>query len=194
MGLPGARMKSFTPENARESFSNPEQEILGRINRLLSFDTTWTPQKTTPPIILRFRGNVFTELLPNNDRMHNWSLRSQCKGQQLRPPLIYLCMYVCRNNRGIHRHTPPILLLLLRLFSAAGTCLRNHCLAMKEEYTLPSFCLATIQTHRLVGDLWRTPLRWYTCTKCHKDYFRHSKVNWRDSQTDSIEESRLKIN
>jgi hypothetical protein len=39
------------------------QDVLGRTNRLLSFDTTRTAQKTTPPI-LRCRGNVFTGLLP----------------------------------------------------------------------------------------------------------------------------------
>jgi hypothetical protein len=44
-----------------------KQEVLGRTNRQLSFDTTMVAQITTPPII-RSRGNVFTELLPGNDR------------------------------------------------------------------------------------------------------------------------------
>jgi hypothetical protein len=34
---------------------------------LHSFDTTRTAYKTTPPIILHCRGNVFTELVPGND-------------------------------------------------------------------------------------------------------------------------------
>jgi hypothetical protein len=42
--------------------------IWKKTNRLLSFDTTRTAQKTTPPTILRVRRNVFTELLPVNDR------------------------------------------------------------------------------------------------------------------------------
>jgi hypothetical protein len=37
-------------------------------NSLLSSNTTWTAQKTTPPIILRCRGNVFTEPLSSNYR------------------------------------------------------------------------------------------------------------------------------
>jgi hypothetical protein len=48
-------------------FNILKQEVLGRTNRLLSFDT-WTAQKTTPPTIPRFRGNVFTEPLPSNDK------------------------------------------------------------------------------------------------------------------------------
>jgi hypothetical protein len=43
-------------------------QVLGRTNRLLSFDTTRAAQKTTRPTILRYRGNVFTEPLPSNDR------------------------------------------------------------------------------------------------------------------------------
>jgi hypothetical protein len=45
-----------------------EQEVLRRTNRLHSFDKTWTAQKTTPPTILQSLRNVFTELLPSNDR------------------------------------------------------------------------------------------------------------------------------
>jgi hypothetical protein len=44
------------------------RKLIGRINRLFSFDTTRTAQKTTPQTVLRCRGNVFTELLPSNDR------------------------------------------------------------------------------------------------------------------------------
>jgi hypothetical protein len=44
------------------------KKILGKTNRLLSFDMTWTAKKTTPATIIRCRGNVFTELLPTKDR------------------------------------------------------------------------------------------------------------------------------
>jgi hypothetical protein len=40
-----------------------KQEVLGRTNRLFSFDTTWTAYKTTPPTILRR-----CKPLPSNDR------------------------------------------------------------------------------------------------------------------------------
>jgi hypothetical protein len=45
-----------------------KQEVLERTDSLLSFDTTWTAQKTVSQTILRCRGNVFTEPLPSNDR------------------------------------------------------------------------------------------------------------------------------
>jgi hypothetical protein len=44
-----------------------EQEVLGRIDRLLPFDKTRAEQKTTPTV-LHCRGNFVTELLPSNDR------------------------------------------------------------------------------------------------------------------------------
>jgi hypothetical protein len=44
-----------------------EREILGRTNRLLCFDATRTAYKTTPPTI-HCCGNIYTKLLPNNDR------------------------------------------------------------------------------------------------------------------------------
>jgi hypothetical protein len=50
-----------------------QQEVLGRTNRLLSFDTTKTAKKTTRPtfsycsVCICCCGNVFTEPLPNND-------------------------------------------------------------------------------------------------------------------------------
>jgi hypothetical protein len=45
-----------------------KQEVLGRTNRLLSFDTPWTAQKKMPLIILHCCRNVFTVMLPSNDR------------------------------------------------------------------------------------------------------------------------------
>jgi hypothetical protein len=44
------------------------QNVLGRTNRLLSFDMTRTADKTTPATIFRCRRNVFTKLLHSNDR------------------------------------------------------------------------------------------------------------------------------
>jgi hypothetical protein len=54
----------------------------------------------TPPTILCCPGNVFTELLTNNDV-------------------------------GIHRHTSPTILLLLRIFVAVETCLPSRWLVNK---------------------------------------------------------------
>jgi hypothetical protein len=79
-------------------------EVVGRTNRLLSFDTTRTAQETTPPTILPCSGNVLTELLPSNDRMI---------------------------HRQTHRHTRPTTLLLLRVYVATGTFSPSRCLAMK---------------------------------------------------------------
>jgi hypothetical protein len=45
-----------------------KQEVLGRMIRLLFFDTTRAAQEKTPPTILRCRRDVFTESLPSNDR------------------------------------------------------------------------------------------------------------------------------
>jgi hypothetical protein len=50
--------------------------MLLRTNGLLSFDATWTSQKTTTPTIPRCRGNVFTEPLSWNVRgIHFFTLR-----------------------------------------------------------------------------------------------------------------------
>jgi hypothetical protein len=54
----------------------PHNEVVGRTNRLISFDTTGTTLKTTPPTILRCRGNVFTEPSLCNDRgLHRQTYR-----------------------------------------------------------------------------------------------------------------------
>jgi hypothetical protein len=76
------------------------QEVLETTDCLFSYDTIQTAQKTRPPAILRCNQNVFTELVPSNDR-------------------------------EIHRHTRPTILLLLRVFFAAVTCLPSRCLATK---------------------------------------------------------------
>jgi hypothetical protein len=76
--------------------------------------------------------------------------------------------------------TLPIILLLLPVFVAAGTC-------------LPSRCLATIggihiQTNRLMGGIYEVchsdGFRYHDIyTKFYKDWFRHSKVGKKDTQT-----------
>jgi hypothetical protein len=48
------------------------QVVLGRTDYLLSFDM-WTTQKMRP-LIIHFHGNIFTELLPSNDRGLSLSL------------------------------------------------------------------------------------------------------------------------
>jgi hypothetical protein len=71
---------------------------------LVSFDTTLTAWKTTPPTILRRHRNVFIEFLPSNDT---------------------------GIHRQTHRHTLRTIFLLLRVSVAAGTYLKDRCLSMK---------------------------------------------------------------
>jgi hypothetical protein len=81
-------------------------------------------QKMTPPTIRRCRGNVFTELLPINDRgIHRQNHR--------------LFFDKTRTAQEMKRQT---IYLLLRLFVAAGARVPNRCLAMKGGIH--------IQTHR----------------------------------------------
>jgi hypothetical protein len=92
-----------------------EQGILGKTNRLLSFHTTRTAQKTTPTAILHCRRNVFTELLPRNMEggIHKLTHRLPFD-----------------NTRTTSKITCPIMLLLLRVFLAEGRCCR--CLVPNE--------------------------------------------------------------
>jgi hypothetical protein len=92
----------------------------------------------------------------------------------------------------------PTILLLLRVFVAAGTCLSSHSLA-----TIGGI---HIQTHRLMGGIYEVR-RWggLRChdihTKFHTDWFQHSEVIRGDTQTHRqdgdrislLEESRLRI-
>jgi hypothetical protein len=68
---------SFTISVQLHVTSNRKQEVLGRTNRLLSFNTTCAAYETmfqTIPLLLHVhadcqcRGNVFTMPLPSNDR------------------------------------------------------------------------------------------------------------------------------
>jgi hypothetical protein len=69
--------------------------------------------------------------------------------------------------------TRQTVLLLLRVFVAAGTCLPSSCLATKWRIH--------IQTHRLMGGIYKVR-RWdgLRChdkyAKFHKDWFRHSNI------------------
>jgi hypothetical protein len=70
-----------------------KQEVLERPNRLLSYNTTWSAQKTPPPTVLHCRGNVFTELFPSNDiGIHR---PPQTRGQQF----FYRCVYSLLRQR-----------------------------------------------------------------------------------------------
>jgi hypothetical protein len=103
---------------------NIRQDVLVRTNRLLSFESTRTTQETAPPTILRCRGNVFTELLPSNDRgIHRLSFVK---------------------TRTAYIMAPPTNFLLLRVFVAAGTCVTSRCLATMRGGEIH------IQTHRLM--------------------------------------------
>jgi hypothetical protein len=62
------KKKKHDRNNLRELRQKFKQEVLGRTNRLLSFDTTSIEQKMTPPTFLRCHGKVFTEPLPSNYR------------------------------------------------------------------------------------------------------------------------------
>jgi hypothetical protein len=138
-----------------------KQDILWRTNRLLSFDMLWTTYKMTPPKILLCRRNVFTELLPSNG-----------KGK----------------HRPTHRHTRPTIYLSLGVFVASGTCLSSRCLAKRRSVCLTTMKRTHIQTHRLMGGIYKVRcwdgLRSHAIfTNFHKDRFWHSKVMGGDSQT-----------
>jgi hypothetical protein len=50
-----------------QHYRNRKKMVLAKLS-LLSFDTTRTQEQTTPPTILPYRRNNFTELLPSRDR------------------------------------------------------------------------------------------------------------------------------
>jgi hypothetical protein len=107
------------------------QEVLGKTNRLISLYMTRTAKQMTPPILC-CRGNVFRDLLPNNDS---------------------------GINRQTHRYAHPTILLFLRVFIAAGTCLPRRCLATKGgiQFTDPLHSNDRgiyKQTHILMGGIY----------------------------------------
>jgi hypothetical protein len=85
-------------------FHNHKQEVLGRTNRLLSFDTMRTAEKTTSPTILFAAGTSL--------------------------PSSYLL--IIGGPIWTQRHKSLTILLLLLVFIAAGTCLPNRCLSSKK--------------------------------------------------------------
>jgi hypothetical protein len=88
------------------------QKVLRRTNRLLCCNATETVYKTTPPTILRCRGNLFTEPLHRNDRgIH---------GHTVSPST---------------RHGPYRKRRLQQFLVAARTCLPGRCLATIREDT-----------------------------------------------------------
>jgi hypothetical protein len=108
-----------------------EQEVLEITNRLLSFDTTRTVQKT-PPTILRCRGNVFTELLPSNDRgihrqTHRLSFDKTRTVQKMRRPTISIDACIrCGKN---------VFTKSLNTTERTGTLNWAVALQRQEEYT-----------------------------------------------------------
>jgi hypothetical protein len=90
-----------------------KQEVLGRTDRLLSFDMTRIAYKTKLPTIHRCWGNVFTKLQPSNDRGIHRPTYS---------PLI---------RSGPHRKIRVQQFFYGCVYVAAGTCLPSRCLALK---------------------------------------------------------------
>jgi hypothetical protein len=70
-----------------------------------------------PPKILCCYGNVFTELLPTNDR----GIHRQTHTLSF------------HNTWTAKKMMRPVILLLLRIFGAVGTCSLSRCLPAKEE-------------------------------------------------------------
>jgi hypothetical protein len=134
---------SFTPPHELQH----KQEVLGRTNRIFSSDTTCTAYKTMPTV-LHWSGNVFIELLPSNDRGIHRSTDSL---------LIRL---------GPHRISRLTILLLLRVFVAAETCVLSRCVDTKEglHFIEPLLSKGMRHTHTDTQTdgrhLWSTPLRW----------------------------------
>jgi hypothetical protein len=87
----------------------------GKNNSLLSFDTTWAMQKGTPPIILHCGGNMFTELLPCNSRIHRLSFDTTWTSEKMMHPTVFFVLFIvemcflghCLKTVGrcIYRHT-----------------------------------------------------------------------------------------
>jgi hypothetical protein len=94
----------YVGQTIRPINATNKQEVLGKPNRLLSFHTTRTTQKTTPPKIVLCHWKVS---LPSND----WGIHKQ---------IHRLSCYTTRTACGTTRPTLP---LLIRVFIATGTCL-----------------------------------------------------------------------
>jgi hypothetical protein len=127
-----------------------ETRCSGRTNCLLSFDMTWTTQKTMPAIILYSCRNVFTKLLPSN----NSGL------------LIQTHRLSFDKLRIAYKITCPTILLSLHAFLAMGMCLPSHCIAPKGVIRLiqPLPCNHRRDTHTDTQadrrDLQGMPLKW----------------------------------
>jgi hypothetical protein len=87
-------------DESESSEGNGNQQVLGRTNRICSFDTT--RDRIENDASINCHGNAFTELLPSNDS---------------------------GIHRQTYRHTRPTIILLLCVFIAEGTCLPSRCLA-----------------------------------------------------------------
>jgi hypothetical protein len=115
-------------------------------NSLPSFHTTRVAYKTTPPTLLRCRGNVFTEPVPNNDkRIHRSRVTLRRAVYRQSHKLSF------DTTRTVQKTTPPTI-LLLSVFVAAGTCLRSRFLAFIGGIN--------IHSHRLIRVIYRVH-RWW---------------------------------
>jgi hypothetical protein len=121
------------------------EEVLGRTNRLHPFDTTQTAYKPRLPTTLRYRGNVFTELLPSNNR--------GCTDKPTDTD---------RKESGVSNNSS----IVACLFVAVVTCLPTRCLAPNKEIHLtePLSCNVRSDPHRETRtdgrDLSSTLLKW----------------------------------
>jgi hypothetical protein len=134
------------------------QEILRRINRLLSFDTT------------------------RNNRKRRLQQFFVTAGTSL--PLYYLATMWGYTDRPTHTRVQPVSVVECR--HCRGNVFTRRCLTMKggRHFTvpLPGNDRRGTHTHRLMGGVYEMQ-RWdgLRChdihTEFHKDWFRHSDVN-----------------
>jgi hypothetical protein len=170
----------------------------GKNQTLHSFNKTWIAWKTTPPTILRCRGNVFTETLPRNIRgLHSpaqWLLVPSPKG--LTP------MLLSDGSGSLQTTASTIHILKLGKHKTRKTLLRYdidrtvnasnnssivaciRCRGNVFTEPLPSTDMVRhVQTHRLMGGIYE--LRRSDGCRCHdihikfeRDWFRDSYGEW----------------
>jgi hypothetical protein len=153
---------------------------LCRNNGLLSFNTTWNALKTTPPTIIRSRGNVFPSL-PSKDTLFvaaGTSFRSRYLATLQRLTDSFFSEDTHLNRKW------SVQQLYCCEYSLPRELFTEPLPSNENIYTLPSLCLATkggihIQTHRLMVGIYE--VRRSDGLGCHdiqtkfrKDWLRHS--------------------
>jgi hypothetical protein len=132
-----------------------------------------------PPTIIHCHRNIFTELLPGNDKGIHWH---QYLFRPYRQTLLwwdmdrtehvqqffYYCVYSMPQKRVY-----------------LSPCLApNGALHLTQLLPCNDGRDKHIYRHTREGrDLWGTLLRWAQVPKFHEDWYRHSNVDGRDSQT-----------